>query len=137
MKTEYVIVVQHDRFFMRPLDLHPLLRALVMDSERVNCIYLGTSATQDYAHRTRSGRFRCKDGSPVELLDHARNPEGCGLSEPGLLPMLIWLDSTHIARTDWYRDYVFGGPPALVAKGGFIEDKFGQQQALWLDAEGL
>ena len=51
--------------------------------------------------------------------------------------MLIWLDSTHIARTDWYRDYVFGGPPALVAKGGFIEDKFGQQQALWLDAEGL
>jgi hypothetical protein len=25
----------------------------------------------------------------------------------------------------------------LVAKGGFIEDKFGQQQAKWLEAEGF
>jgi hypothetical protein len=34
--------------------------------------------------------------------------------------MLVWLDSTHIARTQYYRDFVFG-PRGLVAKGGFIE----------------
>ena len=36
------------------------------------------------------------------------------------LPMLVWYDSTHIARTDYYRNFVFGGF-GLVAKGGFIE----------------
>jgi hypothetical protein len=138
VRTEYVIVVQHDRFFMRPLDLHPLLRAMVLDPVDINCIYLATSNVSDYAHRTRSGRFRCADGSPIELMNHAKNPDGCGLDAPGLLPMLIWLDSTHIARTQWYSEYVFKtDPPVLVARGGFIEDKLGQQQAKWLEEEGF
>merc|ERR1712039_1053699 len=39
----------------------------------------------------------------------------------------MWHDSTHFASTSYYREFVFG-PKKLVSRGGFIEDKLGQQQ---------
>merc|ERR1719296_169335 len=50
---------------------------------------------------------------------------------PGIrfLPLIMWHDSTHFASTSYYRDFVFG-ERNLVSRGGFIEDKLGQQQGL-------
>ena len=35
-------------------------------------------------------------------------------------------DSTHVAVTDWYREFVFGSAEKLVTKGHFIEAELGQ-----------
>lgn len=128
--TELVLVQQHDRFFRRPLDLLPALRALRAD-ERINSVYLATASVSSYPSRMRM-RFR-----DIDVSEHAKKPAGCGLPGIGLLPMLVWLDSTHVAKTSWYRDFVFGHDPQLVAKGGFIEDKFGQQQIVDLHRDGF
>eukprot|EP00434_Breviolum_minutum_P006236 symbB.v1.2.005501.t1/scaffold310.1/size231343/6 len=46
------------------------------------------------------------------------------------IPMIMWHDSTHFACTEYYRSFVFGRRRRLVTKGGFIEDKLGQEQGL-------
>ena len=50
-----------------------------------------------------------------------------GLREvPGGTGRLLWgflrYDSTHLARTEHYRNFVFAPRSKLVARGGFIED---------------
>lgn len=45
-----------------------------------------------------------------------------------LVPLVQWYDSTHIASTAYYRNFVFDRRVKRVTKGGFIEDKLGQQQ---------
>jgi len=45
-----------------------------------------------------------------------------------LVPLVQWYDSTHIASTTYYREFVFDRKVKRVTKGGFIEDKLGQQQ---------
>lgn len=113
--TEFVIVIQHDRFFMRPLKLESVMQLLVKN-DQVNCIYLGTNSTSDYRNRILS-RFQ------IDLWEHQIADE-----KFVLLPMIIWLDSTHIARTEWYREFIFDRNGRHVAPGGFIEDKLGQVQ---------
>lgn len=124
VETEFVIVIQHDRFFMRRLDLRRVVRAIREDS-RVQSVYLGTHNTSDYVQRMRS-RFK------VDVSGLAVRAAGLRL-----LPMLVWLDSTHVARTRWYKEFVFDPANRLVAKGGFIEDKFGQVQVERLKEDGL
>ncbi len=52
------------------------------------------------------------------------------LVTPRLLPMLAWLDTTHVARTDYYRYAIFDraekGLVEMVRRGEFPEDKLGQ-----------
>ena len=50
--------------------------------------------------------------------------------------MIMWHDSTHFASSEYYRSFVFGRRRRLVTKGGFIEDKLGQEQGLDLRKEG-
>ena len=54
-----------------------------------------------------------------------------------MLPMLQFLDSTHVAEVEWYRTFVFNPKLQLCRKGGFIEDKFGQAQVKTLAAKGF
>ena len=48
--------------------------------------------------------------------------------EVRLLPLLQWYDSTHVASAEYYRHFVFSRRVKRVARGGFIEDKLGQEQ---------
>ena len=124
VKTDLVMVVQHDRFFLRRLDLCNVIEA-IRKEPRIKSLYLGTHNTADYVSRMRS-RLQV-DIQPLALLSE-------GLM---VLPMLVWLDSTHIARTAWYKGFVFDPDNQLVAKGGFIEDKFGQVQLSRFRERGL
>ena len=54
-----------------------------------------------------------------------------------LLPCLRWYDSTHIAFSKFYREFVFSGERKLVKRGGFIEDKLGQAQSRDVLSRGL
>eukprot|EP00912_Choanoflagellata_sp_UC4_P001144 UC4_evm1s712 len=46
------------------------------------------------------------------------------------LPMIYWFDSTHLARTMWYKDFVFGRDENGKRRTGgkFIESDLGQAQ---------
>jgi len=128
--TEFVMVVQHDRTFQKPFSMYPLLKILCLSSDaQVNYIGFITTSTLNHVERLKS-----------RLGSHGKPPDlswAVPLNTNGvtLLPLLQWYDSTHVCRTDFYRDFVFG-PNKLVKKGGFIEDKLGQQQLKDLKEHG-
>ena len=112
VRTRYVAVVQHDRAFLRPISIPRLLAS--MDTHPwIGYLGLPTSTTLKHPQKCLS-KYRLR----VESVDI-----GFGLRA---MPLLQFVDSTHLARADWYCTVVFGR--GLVARGGFIEDKFGQAQ---------
>jgi hypothetical protein len=67
----------------------------------------------------------CPASGPDDLhVNLAKEPPAVG---PRLVPMLYFFDSTHLARTDFYRTVLFNrwrqGKLELVRVGEFIEDK--------------
>jgi len=129
VKTRFVCVMQHDRTFMRPFhDFLPLLTAM-MEDERLKMVGLPTSTNDPTQYITKAitklGEMKVFH-PPFESLvltspvcPHLR-----------FIPMIMWHDSTHFACTEYYRSFVFGRRRRLVTKGGFIEDKLGQEQGL-------
>lgn len=120
VETKYVMIVQHDRSFVASFPLEGVLAA--MDAEpAVKYVGLCTSTTLNYAHKIRS-RYQI----PLQSLDV------CGLR---LLPLIYWYDSTHIATTDHYKEFVFG--PRRLTKGNFIEADLGQAQLKDITTRGM
>lgn len=117
-------MIQHDRFFLRPLRLSRLL-SIFHKHPGVNSICFGTHNTDNYTERIHA-KFK------VDIRSHRIESE-----QISLLPMIIWLDSTHIARTKWYKEFVFDESLGLVARGGFIEDRLGQVQLERFKKSGL
>ncbi|CAM9438793.1 unnamed protein product [Heterosigma akashiwo] len=102
VNTKYVMVVQHDRTFIKSFDILPLLQILDTPEEEVNYIGFITTSTLNHLERIR-GRLGAK-GPPPDL-SWARPKEAHGVT---LLPLLQWFDSTHVCTTAYYRDFVFG-----------------------------
>lgn len=128
VQTRFTMVVQHDRNFKdaEMPDIPGLLDVMREHGDSVKCVCLACAPLLDYVHRMKS-RFQA-DVSPMT----------CRLKNGDrLVPMLQWLDSTHVADTEWYRSFVFDPARKLVKKGGFIEDKFGQEQVKQLRDKGF
>lgn len=68
---------------------------------------------------------------------HSADARGAYVGGKHLLPCLRWYDSTHIAFSKFYREFVFSGERKLVKRGGFIEDKLGQAQSRDVLSRGL
>ena len=124
VKTPYVIVVQHDRNFVRRVDVAAVVRCLEANDAAVKYIGLPTSTTLNYQRHVLS-----KYGIRVEPRDVGPT---YGFS---LTPLLQWYDSTHVCSTAHYRDFVYRG--GLVKKGGFVEDKLGQFQLADIRENGM
>ena len=120
------MVVQHDRNFTKGPDIPALLEAMRKDADMMKCVCLACAPLLDYPHRMKS-RFRV-DITPFKKM--LRNGDT-------VVPMLQWLDSTHVAETEWYKSFVFDPARKLVKKGGFIEDKFGQEQVRQVREKGF
>mmetsp|Transcript_20137 Transcript_20137/g.63357 ORF Transcript_20137/g.63357 Transcript_20137/m.63357 type:complete len:255 (-) Transcript_20137:28-792(-) len=123
VRTPYVLVVQHDRNFVRPADVEAVVRCLEANAETVKYVMLPTTTCLHYARLVLS-KYR--------LRIEATRPEGFDF---GLMPLLQWYDSTHVCSTRHYRDFVYRGD--LVKRGGFVEDKLGQYQLADIRANGL
>jgi len=123
VETPYVMVMQHDRRFMRRVEMEPLIEAM---EAHPWLKYLGMPTTTTLRHQSH---VLSKYGLRIEAVEL----DGCDLRA---MPLLQWYDSAHIGRTDYYRSFVFG-PRQLVARGGFIEDKLGQQQLKDIRSHGL
>ena len=92
VKTEYVLVHQDDFEFLKPLDLHGLLRAM------------------DQNHNLKHVRLNSAPNPPFLGGPSVNDPGVDDKIEGGsafpVLKTLRWSDNDHIARTDYYTDFV-------------------------------
>jgi hypothetical protein len=148
--TPYVMIVQHDHRFVRAVDVPAVLRAMD-DSETNNCgsinyvgfmsssvqrqcsalTQLGTMWT-DLGRRILPGSAATMPLSKESILCHYETAYGLPL-----LPLHFWYDRIHIARTQYYKDYVFNPAASGVFVKNFVEDTFGQFQVADVKKNGL
>ena len=113
VRTPFVLVVQHDRTFVRPTNVRPVLRAMTTDP-RLRYVGFPTSTTLNHARHVQHYNIRLK----MEDVQGA-----------SFLPLVQWYDSTHLACTDHYLRFVFGKARRVnFSRNGFVEDRLGQAQ---------
>ena len=122
VRTPYVIVVQHDRNFVREAPIQAIVKCLEKNDAWLKYVLLPTTTVLNYPRYVQS-KYQLKI---------APQPTDFGFS---LIPLLQWYDSTHICSMKHYRDFVYRG--GLVARGGFVEDKLGQYQLKRIKERGL
>ncbi len=122
VRTPYVIVVQHDRNFVREAPIVQIVKCLEKNDAWLKYVLLPTTTVLNYPRYVQS-KYQ---------LRIAPQPTDFGFS---LTPLLQWYDSTHICSMRHYRDFVYRG--GLVARGGFVEDKLGQYQLKRIKERGL
>eukprot|EP00927_Polykrikos_kofoidii_P009440 TRINITY_DN13935_c0_g1_i1.p1 TRINITY_DN13935_c0_g1~~TRINITY_DN13935_c0_g1_i1.p1 ORF type:complete len:387 (+),score=62.23 TRINITY_DN13935_c0_g1_i1:36-1163(+) len=125
VRTPYVFVMQHDRSIMRPANIRRLVAAMERDPARLKYIGLPTATTLGHKSHVLS-----KYGIHIEA--HIADSDGLVL-----MPLIQWYDSAHVCETEYYRNFVFDPVRKLVARGGFIEDKFGQFQLADIRKRGV
>ena len=122
VRTPYVIVVQHDRNFVREAPIVQIVKCLEKNDDWLKYVLLPTTTVLNYPRYVQS-KYQ---------LRIAPQPTEFGFS---LTPLLQWYDSTHVCSMRHYREFVYRG--GLVARGGFVEDKLGQYQLKRIKERGL
>lgn len=88
---------QHDRTFMRPLDLAAVLATLRAAAD-VQMVSLLTRSTMRHVDRVRSRTSRPGVPSVLKPSDWSALAEPRIVAGVRLVRLLQWLDSTHLAR---------------------------------------
>jgi hypothetical protein len=113
VKTELVFVIQHDWQFIRRIDSQGLLELFENNSD-VNYITFNSAGSEAYHLKIQSMPVWCSlsdatgliRGPPVEtgdlLLKHFHQ-----IYKHPILPLFFFYDKNHLARTEWYRQFVF------------------------------
>jgi hypothetical protein len=124
VKTEFVMIIQHDRCFMKPFNLKAII-GLMKENPDVRCVTLPVHATINY-HLRMETKFATRD---ILVGNELFYDDEC------FLPLLQFYDSTHITRVSYYTNFIF--PNRYVPKSGFIEDKLGQIMVKDIRERGL
>ena len=151
--SPYVMVVQHDYCFVRPVDVSAAVHVM---QRHAAVKYVGFSSSTTMAYREQVQSIR-GDREQVQKLE-IQPVLGLGLP---LLPLLFWYDKIHVAERAHYLSAVFGidatggdaaaaagaatgaglaaedGSVCVVKRGEFIEDSFGQAQLADIKRHGL
>ena len=121
--TGYVVVGQHDNFFVRDV---PYLRGLIdyMDREEgggwLNCVHFPSTATLRYEEKTRR-RYG------IDLGPFAREVRLPGGAARGrLVPLVFWYGRTSLARTRYYEEFIL--PRFEIRVRDHLEELWGTTQ---------
>ena len=112
VQTKYVMIVQHDRTFTRhasEVQLDNLLDLMDQNHGVLRVVNFLTKSLTNHAHRIQ-GRWKRNPGVAA-ILKYCTEHEvsdGKGLL---LTPYFSFMDSTHVASTEHYREFMFGSPP--------------------------
>eukprot|EP00755_Sulcionema_specki_P033031 Sspe_Gene.20228::Locus_7424_Transcript_1_1_Confidence_1.000_Length_1495::g.20228::m.20228 len=137
VRTPFVMVIQHDRLFRCGFDLPGVLDVMARNPQYA-VVYMKTPSMQDHDKKIQSrvhtpgGQEWGDEGEPIEVA-------------PSIFftRCFAWLDTTHIARVDHLKRFVFGsrGLPAgsgvPIKCGEFPEDKLNQVQIKALRDDGF
>ena len=122
--TDYLMIVQHDRSFIKGFDLMQVINAME-NNPIMRCVLLPLASTFNYNKRMDT-KFSKKDvlaNREVTFENHV------------FLPLCQFYDSTHIAHINFYKDFIIG--QRMIPKNGFIEDRLGQLQVKDLRENGM
>ena len=117
--TRHILVVQHDRCFMRPFDLSRAVGCMRADA-RVRYLLVPTRSVRTHA-QTIAGK--CAARLPRIVANGVR-----------LQALGFWWDSTHLATADHYLRFVLA--ERCVKRGAFPEDTLGKQLLAEVKAHG-
>ena len=114
VRTPFVLVVQHDRNFVRRVDARAIVAAMCRHRAWLQYAGLPTGVSGMKLRPSRSGTRACRRArrstaraavlSRYALrLEHVATDEGLRL-----MPLVQWYDSTHVCATAHYRRFVYG-----------------------------
>lgn len=92
VKTEFILVVQHDLMFIKSIDLDPYLTLMRLNPDIKHLRFNVRSNTKHGWDAGDTERFDFFGEVPVK---------------PSICKTLAWSDQNHLARTDYYRKIVF------------------------------
>ena len=150
--TPFVLVAQHDRSFVRPVEVSHVLDVMERVNTNTQCPssgrvnYVGFPTTTTLSHETY---VASKYGLAVEPVTFpVRDAKVTGSNPVGsseydtrpstlrLLPLVQFYDSMHVASTRWYLSRGFGRARYTnLPRGGFIEDTLGQHMLKTIRSE--
>lgn len=122
--TKYLMIVQHDRSFIKSFDLQQILESMEINPQ-MRCVLLPLASTYNYRKRmdTKFGKKDILNNLEIVHNNHT------------FLPLCQFYDSTHIAHMDFYKDFIIG--QKMIPKNGFIEDRLGQLQVKDIRENGM
>ena len=124
--TPFVMVAQHDNFFVSEIALPSILEAMT-HNEWIKCMHFLSTATFDYVKKSR--RRYGIDLEPFVRHD-VDNLDG------SLIPLLFWYGRTAIARTDYYTHFVLKEERTLRV-GDHLEELLGVNQLRDIQKRGV
>ncbi len=119
--TKYVMICQHDNFFVRDVVyLEGMLEYMEREENAswLQCVHFPSTATLNYVEKVRR-RYHldldtyCHDVSDEQL-------------KGSLIPLVFWYGRTHIGRTSYYNDKILKDIPLNV--GDHLEELWGTRQ---------
>jgi len=123
--TPFVMVAQHDNFFVSDVPL-PSILGTMMDNEWIKCLHFISTATMDYVKKTER-RYS------IDLEPFVRR--NVGDLTGSLVPLVFWYGRTAISRTDYYTDFVLKG--RTLRAGDHLEELLGVEQLRDVQTRGM
>ena len=123
--TPFVMVAQHDNFFVSDVSLPSILEAMT-HTEWIKCLHFISTATLDYVKKSR--RRYGIDLEPFVRHD-VDNLDG------SLVPLLFWYGRTAISRTDYYNSFVLKERTLRV--GDHFEELLGVEELRDIEKRGV
>jgi len=134
VKTPLVMVLQHDRSFTNDVDLARVCREMQRCCSWLYYVGFPTKSTirHDLVMRGQTNGalvptpLRTQPARDTCAALDAKRGTYTDSSEDGLtlLPLCRFFDSTHVARTAWYTNFIFGrNAPWAFVRRGFVEEK--------------
>jgi len=114
VRTSLVCVVQHDLVFRRKIHIVPLLNVIQEKNNGVNYIYFKRDAQKNYREKAKS-LHRLELGPPKSFG---------AMMDTSLIRLPRYFDGTHVACTEWYRNFLYG---TNFKPGQFIDQSIGKQ----------
>lgn len=110
--TPLVMICQHDNFFVTNVSLRNVVSAMIQNPW-IKALHFTATATMNYVPKVKK-----RYGIPLEhrYVEQLEYP---------LIPLVFWFARTHVARTDYYRDFVLNRPLQI---GQHLEELLGERQ---------
>lgn len=118
ISTPYVLIGQHDNFFVRDVSYLPnLLQYMELDPTKswLQCIHFPSTSTLNYVQKVKR-RY------DLDISNFCVDFEG-----GSFIPLVFWYGRTHLARTSYYTSFVLKLFPNIQVSDHF-EELIGTQQ---------
>lgn len=121
VSTEFVLIVQHDRCFFRPISLKRVVQAMALNPHDLKTV--GFTVSNWSGHRDP---VFIEKSWGIQVMPRT-------VDDLELLPLIKWLGSTLVTRVDYYTSDIL---PSLKV-GDTVEEPFGHEQHMDIVRHGM